>query len=278
MTMPLQRVPSPPEEEAMTYDEISMQQSRQFLDNLQELKNLRPQLYSAAEYCELSYMNSDHKQMIVENLKDYAVRALVNTVDHLGSVSYKLNDLVNQQTNEVSATQLRIACLEQRLHTCQEYTDLEGLRQQCLVESIPRYHKHYVLPGSTTRDSEAIAEKMSDTSQEDEQRIPQPVRPEDWAALNLNLNASFRNDFQSMPSAECETFFFSDTEVSIPSVSTQYSRIQSASMTPGSSSFAVGRRVSSKALTKMMQFVLECSDCTNDNHKNSKELTSCLPS
>ena len=30
---------------------------------LQELKNLRPQLYSAAEYCEKSYLHSEQKQM-----------------------------------------------------------------------------------------------------------------------------------------------------------------------------------------------------------------------
>jgi hypothetical protein len=29
---------------------------------LQELKNLRPQLYSAAEYCEKSYLHSEQKQ------------------------------------------------------------------------------------------------------------------------------------------------------------------------------------------------------------------------
>lgn len=29
----------------------------------QELKNLRPQLYSAAEYCEKSYLHSEQKQM-----------------------------------------------------------------------------------------------------------------------------------------------------------------------------------------------------------------------
>lgn len=29
----------------------------------QELKNLRPQLYSAADYCEKSYLNSDKKPM-----------------------------------------------------------------------------------------------------------------------------------------------------------------------------------------------------------------------
>lgn len=32
---------------------------------LQELKNLRSQLYSAAEYFELSYATDDHKQLYV---------------------------------------------------------------------------------------------------------------------------------------------------------------------------------------------------------------------
>ena len=30
---------------------------------MQDLKNLRPQLYSAAEYCEKSYLHSEEKQM-----------------------------------------------------------------------------------------------------------------------------------------------------------------------------------------------------------------------
>ena len=30
---------------------------------MQELKNLRPQLYSASEYCEKSYLNTHQKQM-----------------------------------------------------------------------------------------------------------------------------------------------------------------------------------------------------------------------
>jgi hypothetical protein len=30
---------------------------------------------------------------VLDNLKDYAVRALVNAVDHLGTVAYKLTDL-----------------------------------------------------------------------------------------------------------------------------------------------------------------------------------------
>ncbi|GJU17491.1 ABI-1-like protein 1 [Tanacetum coccineum] len=94
----------------MTFDEVSMEQSIGFVKALQELKNLRPQLYSAAEYCEKSYLHSEQKQTVLDNLKDYAVRALVNAVDHLGTVAYKLTDLLDQQALEISSTELHVTC------------------------------------------------------------------------------------------------------------------------------------------------------------------------
>ncbi|OIT07366.1 PREDICTED: protein ABIL1 [Nicotiana attenuata] len=133
---------------AMTFDEVSMERSKSFVKALQELKNLRPQLYSAAEYCEKSYLQNEQKQMVLDNLKDYAVRALVNAVDHLGTVAYKLTDLVEQQTLDVTSMELKVTCLDQRLLTCKTYTEKEGLRQQQLLAIIPRHHKHYILPNS----------------------------------------------------------------------------------------------------------------------------------
>uniref|UniRef100_A0A803KUN5 Uncharacterized protein n=1 Tax=Chenopodium quinoa TaxID=63459 RepID=A0A803KUN5_CHEQI len=59
-----------------------------------ELKNLRPQLYSAAEYCKTSYL-------------------LINAEDHLGTVAYKLTDLLEQQTSDVSNSELKVTCLNQ---------------------------------------------------------------------------------------------------------------------------------------------------------------------
>lgn len=50
---------------------------------------------------------------VVNTLKDYAIKALVNTVDHLGSVSYKVNDLLDEKVDEVSGTELRVSCIEQ---------------------------------------------------------------------------------------------------------------------------------------------------------------------
>jgi len=50
---------------------------------------------------------------VVNTLKDYAVKALVNTVDHLGSVSFKVNGLLDEKVDEVSGTELRVSCIEQ---------------------------------------------------------------------------------------------------------------------------------------------------------------------
>eukprot|EP01018_Ginkgo_biloba_P001287 Gb_17259 [translate_table: standard] len=146
-----ERQHSPPMEEGMTFDDIYMQRSSRFLDSVQELKNLRPQLYHAAEYFELSYFRNQQKRMVLHNSKDYAVKALVNAVDHVGSVASKLNDLLTQETDEISATELRIDCLKQvgilqGLLMCREHTDHKGITEQCLAKSIPRYHRHYVLP------------------------------------------------------------------------------------------------------------------------------------
>ncbi|XP_011093158.1 protein ABIL1 isoform X4 [Sesamum indicum] len=139
------------EKQSMTFDELSMERSMSFVTALQELKNLRPQLYSAAEYCEKSYLNSEQKQMVLDNLKDYAVRALVNAIDHLGTVAYKLSDILEQQASEISSIDLKLTCLNQQLLTCQTYTDKEGLRQQQLLAIIPRHHKHYTLPSSVNK-------------------------------------------------------------------------------------------------------------------------------
>ncbi|KAF9687875.1 hypothetical protein SADUNF_Sadunf02G0138700 [Salix dunnii] len=137
-----------PENPAMTFDEVSMERSKSFIKALQELKNLRPQMYSAAEYCEKSYLHSEQKQTVLDNLKDYAVRALVNAVDHLGTVAYKLTDLLEQQALDVSTMEIKVSCLNQQFLTCQTYTDKGGLRQQQMVAFIPRHHKHYILPNS----------------------------------------------------------------------------------------------------------------------------------
>ena len=50
---------------------------------------------------------------MLDNLKDYAVRALVNAIDHLGTVAYKLGDILEQQTSDISSMELKVTCLNQ---------------------------------------------------------------------------------------------------------------------------------------------------------------------
>lgn len=90
------------------------------------------------------------KCRVVETLKDYAVKALVNTVDHLGSITYKVNDFIDEKVDEVAETELRVSCIEQRLRMCQEYMDHEGRSQQSLVIDTPKFHKRYILPAGET--------------------------------------------------------------------------------------------------------------------------------
>ncbi|KAI3493444.1 hypothetical protein L1887_41834 [Cichorium endivia] len=150
--------------QAMTIEEASMEQSIGFVKALQELKNLRPQLYSAAEYCEKSYLHSEQKQMVLDNLKDYAIRALVNAVDHLGTVAYKLTDLLDQQSSEISSTELHLKCLHQQLLTCQTYTDKEAIRQQELLAVLPRHHKRYILPNSVSKKVHFSPQSQTDSN------------------------------------------------------------------------------------------------------------------
>ncbi|KAK1366445.1 ABL interactor-like protein 3 [Heracleum sosnowskyi] len=132
------------------YDEFSMHQDLLFSDSLKDLKNLRKQLYSAAEYFELTYTNDDAKQIVVSTLKEYAIKALVNTVDHLGSATYKVNDLLDEKVDEVSGTETCVSSIEQRIRTCQTHLDREGISEQSLMINTPKYHKHYILSAGET--------------------------------------------------------------------------------------------------------------------------------
>ncbi|XP_058092702.1 protein ABIL1-like, partial [Magnolia sinica] len=182
-----------PENSVMTLDEISMERSNGFINALQELKSLRPQLYSAAEYCEMSYLHSDQKQMVLDNLKDYAVRVLVNAVDHLGTVAYKLNDLFEQQTYDVSTAELKIACLNQQLLACQTYTDKEGLGQHQLSTAVRRHHKHYILPNSVNKKVQSSPQKQTDIRQKLIQAKPRP-RPSGSSSKTLSWHLASETD------------------------------------------------------------------------------------
>ncbi|XP_073032893.1 protein ABIL3-like isoform X1 [Primulina eburnea] len=136
--------------ESCSYDDVSMEQSMILSDSLEDLKNLSKELYSAAEYFELSYMDDNQKEIVANTLKDYAVDAIVNTVDHLGHATFKVSYLLDEKVDEVSENEFHISCMEQRLRRCQYYIDLEGLSQQSLMIKTPKYHKRYILPVGET--------------------------------------------------------------------------------------------------------------------------------
>ncbi|XP_015693026.1 putative protein ABIL2 isoform X2 [Oryza brachyantha] len=129
-----------------TLEEVQMQETLIFSDTIKDLKMLKSQLYSAAEYFELAYTQEEDKQEVMSNLKEYSVKALVNTVDHLGSISFKVSTLLDQRFDEVEDTNLRASCIQQRAQASQACMDKEGLSQQSLVITAPKYHKRYILP------------------------------------------------------------------------------------------------------------------------------------
>ncbi|KAK3228103.1 hypothetical protein Dsin_007965 [Dipteronia sinensis] len=139
-------------QKASNHDEFFMQQSLIFSDTLKDLKNLRKQLYSAAEFFEVSYIKQDQKQLVVETSKDYAIKALINTIDHLGSVAFKVNSLLDEKIDEVSETELRFTCLEKRVQSCQEFINQYGLYEQLSVIKTPKHHKRYIFPVEETED------------------------------------------------------------------------------------------------------------------------------
>ncbi|KAL4283752.1 hypothetical protein GQ457_16G025360 [Hibiscus cannabinus] len=184
----------PMSRESSNSDEIPVQQSLLFSESLKDLKNLRTQLYSAAEYFEVTYTNDDQRQMVVETLKDYTIKALVNTVDHLGSMTFKVNDLLDEEVEAVSGTELRVSCIEQRLRTSRAYIDREGIAQQSLVVNTPKYHKRYILPvGETITSANRTKSKIVGCGLDDE---------DDWHQLRNAVRATLR---ESPASSVAET-------------------------------------------------------------------------
>ncbi|GAB2271772.1 Protein abil1 [Dionaea muscipula] len=219
---------------AMTFDEASMERSKNFVKALQELKNLRPQLYSAAEYCEKSYLNSEQKQMVLDNLKDYTVRALVNAVDHLGTVAYKLTDLLEQQTSDVSTMELKVSCLNQQVLTCRTYIDKEGIRQQQLLAVVPRHNKRYVLPNMVNKKVHFSPSFQNDPRQIHSQARPRihpsaspRVKTLSWLlasetkpVLKATQKSPFSSEVQRSPLESSKNFDFLGNGPSIPEKST----------------------------------------------------------
>ncbi|KAL5835958.1 hypothetical protein ACOSQ3_015519 [Xanthoceras sorbifolium] len=114
-----------------------------FDKSLQELRDLRAQLHYAADYCESTFLNTKEKRSVVENTKEYICRALVTVVDHLGSVSAKLDHCVDD-TDAFADAEFRINSLKQRLLSCEIYAHKLALNRISWSVVLPRYHRRYL--------------------------------------------------------------------------------------------------------------------------------------
>ncbi|AQL00302.1 Protein ABIL3 [Zea mays] len=79
---------------------------------LRELKDLRSQLHEAADCCAKAFLSTDKKKMILEGTKGYICDAVVAVIDHLGTVSSKLEHKLQERT-EVAQTERKINFLKQ---------------------------------------------------------------------------------------------------------------------------------------------------------------------
>ncbi|RZR89178.1 hypothetical protein BHM03_00016857, partial [Ensete ventricosum] len=131
-----------PESDAMTFDEASVERSKSFVKSLQVFPGpsllslpFRPppdrirsshRLFLARVFCTYFAPHEsvsvsvfvfvrleDCGNLVLDNVKNYAGRALVNAVDHLGTVAYRLTDLFEQQMLDVSTMEMKISCLNQ---------------------------------------------------------------------------------------------------------------------------------------------------------------------
>ena len=60
---------------------------------------------------------------MVETLKDYATKALISSVDHLGSVAFKVNTFLDDKVNEFSDTKVRFSNIEHVLKQSESLTN-----------------------------------------------------------------------------------------------------------------------------------------------------------
>ncbi|KAK8581757.1 hypothetical protein V6N13_144761 [Hibiscus sabdariffa] len=145
-------------------------QGIRFDKSLQELRDLRSQLHYAADYCETTFSNSEEKETVLENTKEYICKAVVTFVDHLGNVSANLNHSISQ-TDSFSEAELRINCLQQvreyliygilalafhlctaslmfhqRLHSCEQFAHKLALTRVKWNPILPRHHRRYLFP------------------------------------------------------------------------------------------------------------------------------------
>ncbi|KAK9055052.1 hypothetical protein SSX86_026132 [Deinandra increscens subsp. villosa] len=116
-----------------------------FCKSLQDLKDLCSQLHHAADSYQSTFLNSNRKQLVLKNTKEYIHSALVTVVDHLGSVSANLDHHLST-TGSIFETGVKINILNQKLLTCQDYSHKIALAKVSERENYPKYNSRYLKP------------------------------------------------------------------------------------------------------------------------------------
>ncbi|RCV27450.1 hypothetical protein SEVIR_5G329900v4 [Setaria viridis] len=110
---------------------------------LRELKDLRSQLHEAADCCEKAFLKTEKKKLILEGTKSYICDAVVAVVDHLGTVSSKLEHKLQEKT-DVTQAERKINFLKQRLLTCEQYVTSRKLLTVRGDPDAIQYHRRYI--------------------------------------------------------------------------------------------------------------------------------------
>ncbi|KQK09843.1 probable protein ABIL5 [Brachypodium distachyon] len=119
---------------------------------LRELKDLQFQLHRAADCCEEAFLTTEKKKLVLDSTKSYICDAVVAVIDHLGTVSSKLEHQLQEKT-DITQTEQKINFLKQRLLTCERYAiSLELLAVRGDTGGV-QYHRRY-LSRSTERTKE----------------------------------------------------------------------------------------------------------------------------
>ncbi|XP_062222108.1 probable protein ABIL5 isoform X2 [Phragmites australis] len=138
---------------------------------LKELKDLRFQLQEAADCCEKAFLNTEKKKLILEGTKSYVCGAIVAVIDHLGTVSSKLEHKLQEKT-DITPTERKINFLKQRLLTCEHYAiSLKLLTARGDPDAI-KYHRRYIAQCIQRSKEENCA-----TSSKDDPKLPEIFRP-----------------------------------------------------------------------------------------------------
>lgn len=138
---------------------------------LRELKDLRSQLHQAADCCEKAFLDTQKKKLILESTKSYICDAIVAVIDHLGTVSSKLEHQLQEKT-EITQTEQKINFLKQRLLTCEQYAISFKLLTVRGDTGAVQYHRRY-LSQSTQRTKEGNVANSS----KDDQTLLEIISP-----------------------------------------------------------------------------------------------------